>query len=396
MSRNPQPTSTIERISRSRAALARALILVGIAVVGLVATSCRSSTPSNVIKIGAAGPMTGDQSKMGTDLRNGAQLAVDEWNAKGGILGKQIVLQVEDDQHDPKQAVSVANKFVHSGVVGVIGHWNSSASIPASGVYHQAKVVMITPASTNPQLTEQGFPTIFRVCGRDDQQGPLAARFVRERFPTAAVAILHDKTTYGQGLAGEFERALGQGPRLVFNSGVAQGDKDFRAVLTTVKSKRPDLVFFGGIYPEAGLLVRQAKELGLTAPFISGDGTYDQKFLEIAGPAAAGTYLTFGPDPIDFPQAQTFLKTYHERFGPHGPYSIYAYDAAHILLNAIARAGVTDGTTVAEAIRGLRYDGAQGEIRFDAKGDVLSAPYIVWIVQDGAFKQAWRPVPSPS
>jgi branched-chain amino acid transport system substrate-binding protein len=359
-------------------------------IFGLLAASCTSKS-SNEIKIGAAGPMTGDQSKMGTDLRHGVELAVEEWNAKGGVLGKKIVLQVEDDQHDPKQAVAVANKFVNSGVVGVIGHWNSSASIPASGVYHQAKVVMITPASTNPQLTEQGFPTIFRVCGRDDQQGPVAARFVRERFPTGAVAILHDKTTYGQGLAEQFQHALGPDAKIVFSSGVTQGDKDFRAVLTTVKSAKPDVIFFGGIYPEAGLLVRQARELGLPAPFISGDGTYDQKFLEIAGPAAEGTFLTFGPDPSGIPQAQAFLAKYHERFGPHGPYSIYAYDAANILLSAIAQAKTADGTKVADAIRAMTHPGAQGEIRFDANGDVLNAPYIVWTVKNGAYEQFWTP-----
>jgi branched-chain amino acid transport system substrate-binding protein len=250
---------------------------------------------------------------------------------------------------------------------------------------------MITPASTNPQLTDQGFPTIFRVCGRDDQQGPVAARFVREKLPSAAVAVLHDKTTYGQGLAEEFQRALGDGPKVVFFSGITQGDKDFRAVLTTVKTAKPDVIFFGGIYPEAGLLVRQARELNLTAPFIVGDGTYDQKFLEIAGPAAEGTFLTFGPDPSNLPRAQAFLATYHERFGPHGPYSIYAYDAANVLLGAIAKAGTVDGAKVAETIRALTYEGAQGNIRFDAKGDVLNSPYIVWTVKNGAFAQHWTP-----
>lgn len=371
--------------------LALRTVLIGAALaLAVIAPACTPS-PSNVITIGAAGPMTGDQSKMGTDLRHGVELAIEEWNAKGGVLGKRIVLQVGDDQHDPKQAVAVANKFVNSGVAGVIGHWNSSASIPASGVYHQAKTVMITPASTNPQLTEQGFPTVFRVCGRDDQQGPLAARFVRERLAGAAVAILHDKTTYGQGLAQEFQRALGDGHRIVFTSGVTQGDKDFRAVLTTVKRAKPDLIFFGGIYPEAALLVRQARELGMSAPFLVGDGTYDQKFLEIAGPAAEGTYLTFGPDPSALPASQTFLQKYHDRFGPHGPYSIYAYDAANILIAAITQAQITDGPTVAETIRSTTHQGAQGEIRFDAKGDVLNAPYVVWTVKQGQFEPFWTP-----
>ncbi|MBI5379614.1 MAG: branched-chain amino acid ABC transporter substrate-binding protein [Nitrospirae bacterium] len=340
-----------------------------------------------VIKIGIAGPMTGDQSKMGMDFRNGVQLAVEEWNAKGGVLGKPVQMLVEDDQRDPKQAVSVANKLVKSGVAGVIGHFNSSCSIPASRVYAEAKIPMITPASTNPQLTDQGLPMVFRVCGRDDQQGKVAADFAVENLKARRIAVLHDKTTYGQGLADEFKRALAGRAEVVYYGSIIQGDRDFRAVLTTLKAKKPDLYFFGGIYPDAGLLARQAKELGLTAPMLSGDGTIDVKFLEIAGPAAEGTSLTFSPDPAKIPTAKAFLEAYHKKFGPHGPYSIYAYDATYVLLSAIQEAGTTDGRKVSEMIRARIHQGALGTIRFDAKGDVTQAPYVVWITKGGKFEE---------
>lgn len=345
----------------------------------------------DVIKIGAAGPMTGDQSKMGMDLKNGVELAVSEWNEKGGVLGKKIVLLAEDDQHDPKQAVTVANKLVNSGAVGVIGHWNSSASIPASEVYNWASVPMITPASTNPMVTDRGYLNVFRVCGRDDQQGKVGADFVTMHLKAKRVAILHDKTTYGQGLAEEFQKALGGKTEMVYFGSITQGDKDFRAVLTSVKAKKPDLLYFGGIYPEGGLLAKQAKELGIKAPFMSGDGVIDIKFIEIAGEAANGSYLTFSPDPAKIPTAKEFLDKYHTKYGEHGPYSIYAYDAANILLKAIADAGTTDGKKMSEAIRAMTYNGALGTIQFDSKGDVLKAPYVVWITKDGRFEEYWKP-----
>ncbi len=347
----------------------------------------------DTIKIGVAGPMTGDQAKMGTDLKNGVELAVSEWNEKGGALGKKIELLVEDDQHDPKFAVTVANKLSNSGVAGVIGHWNSSASIPASEVYKdRGYIPMITPASTNPQLTERGFENVFRVCGRDDQQGMIAAEFVVKNLKIKKVAIVHDKTTYGQGLANEFKKAMGNAAEVVYYGVVIQGDKDFRAVLTSIKDKRPELIYFGGIYPEAGLLVKQAKELGIKAPFMSGDGTIDKEFIKIAGKEnSEGTYLTFSPDPSNIPTAKAFMDKYHAKYGEHGPYSIYAYDAANILLTGISKAGVVDGKKVSEALHNFAYEGALGAIRFDQKGDVLKAPYIVWITKDGEFKEYWKP-----
>jgi len=365
--------------------------VLALALIGVVACS----KPSDTIRIAVAGPMTGDQSKQGTDLKNGVELAVAEWNEKGGLLGKKIELLVGDDQHDPKQAVSIANKFVNSGVVGVVGHWNSSASIPASEVYHRADIPMITPASTNPQVTDRGYANVFRVCGRDDQQGRVAAEFVVTKLEAKRVAVLHDKTTYGQGLADEFKKSLavigGGRTEVVYYSGIAQGDKDFRGVLTTVASRKPDVYFFGGIYPEGGLLVKQAKEVGLSAPMVSGDGVIDQVFVQIAGAAADGTYLTFSPDTTRLPAAQAVLKSYRTRYGEPGPYSFYAYDAAQILLRALHSAGTTDGFGVGQALRTMNHDGITGRIQFDPKGDLLTTQYVVWITKNGAFEEFWRP-----
>ena len=365
-------------------------ILIAFSLLSLLAlNSCAKK--ETTIRIGVVGPMTGDQSKMGLDVKNGTELAVKEWNRKGGVLGKKIELLVEDDQHDPKQAVAVANKLVNAGAAGIIGHFNSSASIPASAVYNRSKVPMITPASTNPQLTEQGFEYVFRVCGRDDQQGLVAAIFVSDVLKLKKVAVIHDKTTYGQGLADEFKKALGDKVAVVYYSGVIQGDKDFRSVLTAIKGKKPELLYFGGIYPEGGLLIKQARELGINIPFMSGDGVIDQKFIEIAGPSSEGSYLTFSPDPANIASAKGFLSSYKSAYGETGPYSIYAYDAANILLKAIEETKGVNGEMISKAIRNMKHSGALGELQWDVKGDVLRSPYIVWKIKNGKFEEHWKP-----
>lgn len=367
-----------------------ALSLLAVAVIALGSGGCQKK--EDTIKLGIAGPMTGDQSKMGMDFRNGVSLAIEDWNSKGGVLGKKIELVIGDDQHDPKQAVAVANKMVTGGVVGVIGHFNSSCSIPASDVYHRGGIPMITPASTNPQLTEKGYRGVFRVCGRDDQQGKVGADFVMTRLHVKRVAVIHDKTTYGQGLADEFKKALGAGVEIVYYGGIVQGDKDFKGVLTSIREKKPELIFFGGIYPEMGLLARQSRELGIVVPFMSGDGSIDPKFIEIAGAdAAEGTYLTFSPDPQNIPTAKEFVERYRAKYGELGPYSIYAFDAANIMLTAVQAANTTEGGAVIEKLHAMEFDGALGRIRFDEKGDVTVSPYVVWITKGGRFTEHWRP-----
>jgi len=366
------------------------MVFFFLGIVAMTGFGCQKK--SDVIRIGIAGPMTGDQSKMGMDFKNGVSLAVEEWNSKGGVLGKKIEVLIADDQHDPKQAVSVANKMVNEGVTGVIGHFNSSCSIPASDVYDRSGIPMISPGSTNPQLTEKGYKGVFRVCGRDDQQGKVGAKFVTDQLKLKRVAVLHDKTTYGQGLADEFRKALGDKVEVVFYSGIVQGDKDFKGVLTTIKGKDPELIFFGGIYPEAGLMVRQAKELGLNAPFMSGDGSIDPKFIEIAGSKEAeGTYMTFSPDPQNIPTAREFVERYRAKYGELGPYSIYAYDASNIMLAAIKEAKSSEGKMIMDKLHSMEFSGALGKVKFDEKGDVTAAPYVIWITKDGKFAEYWKP-----
>jgi len=369
----------------------KAFYFFGMLICILVGLNEGCQNKENTIKIGIAGPMSGDQSKMGIDEKNGAELAIDEWNNRGGVLGKKIELLVEDDQHDPKQAVVVANKFVYSQVVAVIGHWNSGSSIPASDVYHQAGIPMITPASTNPQLTERGYENIFRICGRDDQQGKVSAQFVLNHNEYKKIAILHDKSTYGQGLADEFKKNLKDLLDIVYYGGLTQGERDFRGILTTLKEKKPDLIFYGGIYPEAGQLVMQAKEIGLSAPFVSGDGTFDPTFIKIAGNSANGTFLTFSSDPSGEKEAAQVLDRYHQKYGEHGPYSLYAYDAANALLRTISDIKSTDPQALSRGLHKIQMKGTTGQIQFDSKGDLLVSPYVVWIVKESKFVEYWKP-----
>ncbi len=345
----------------------------------------------DTIKIGVAGPMTGDQSKQGQDIKKGVELAVSEWNDRGGVLGKKIELLVGDDQQDPRQARAVANKLVFSGVIGVVGHYDSSSTLSAMEVYHNEEIPMVTPASTNPQVTEKGYTNIFRVVGRDDQQGKVAAEFVLTQLKPKKVAILNDKTTYGQGLAEEFQKALDDRVDVVYEGGIIKGDKDFRGVLTTVASKKPDLYFFGGYYTEAGLLIKQAKEVGLSVPMMTGDAVIDPVFVEIAGEAAEGTYLTYSTDVNKLASVQDVLKKYRKRYGEPGPWSIYAYDAAQVLLNGIERANTTHGFGISQAIHTSATKGITGNLQFDMKGDLLTSQYIVWVTEKGEFKEFWKP-----
>ena len=363
-------------------------------VILVAAVFLGSSVQAATLKIGVAGPLTGDQAAFGEMLKNGATLAVEEWNAKGGVSvgGKKMKVDIlwGDDRHDPREGVSIAHKFVNSGAVGIVGHFNSSVSIPASTVYAEAGVVQITPASTNPKLTEQGFSTVFRVCGRDDQQGEVAANYIVDTLKLKRIVILHDKTTYGQGLADETKRFLEKrGVKAVFYSGVVQGDKDYTPVLTAAKQKKPDLVYFGGIHPEAILLVKQMRErLGMKALFMSGDGIVTDEYYKIAGKSAEGTYLTFTPDQTKLSAAQNIIKNHRKRFGKEvGAYTIYSYVAANLILNAIQATGSTKGSKLSAHLRSKAWSTSLGKLQFNKKGDVLESPYVLWQVKGAKFVQ---------
>lgn len=350
-----------------------------------LAASCNLGPKT--VKIGVAGPMTGPNAKQGNDFRNGVQLAVEEWNARGGVLGRKVEVVPVDDRSDPKEAVMAANKLVNLGAAGVIGHYESSCSIPASVIYAESGMVQITPSSTNPDLTlKEKRSTIFRSCGRDDQQGSMAAQFVRDQLKLKRVAVIDDKTTYGQGLAREFQKNLGPGIAVVAYENLQRGDKDFSAILTKIRPRAPEAVYFGGYYTEAGLLVTQMRRLGMRAAFISGDATIDREFLTIAGKDAEGAYLSYGPEVAQLASAKQFLESYRAKFGEVGPYSLYAYDAANVLLQGIATAASTEGAKVARAIHELTFSGARGALAFDENGDLRNIPYVMWVVRNGAFE----------
>ena len=353
----------------------------------IVVLALSQAYAASTIKVGVAGPLTGDQGAIGEQGKNGAIIAVEEWNAKGGVLGKKIEVVWGDDQHDPKQAVAVANKFLNEGVAGVIGHYNSSCSIPASTIYHEGKVVQISWGSTNPQFTERGLWNVFRTIGRDDQQGSVAAAFIAKKLRKTRVAVVHDKTTFGQGQADEVVKALEKDKiKPVYYGAITQGEKDYRPVLTAVKQKNPEALYYGGYYPEAILLTKQMRELGMKTVFVSSDGVWQQEYIDIAGKDAEGAYVTFTPDQTKIKEAQEIIKKHKEKFGSDvGAYTVYSYAAANILLEAIAATKSTDGPKLAEYIRKTKWNTALGPIRFDKKGDVLESPFVVWEVKHGKF-----------
>lgn len=358
------------------------LALVALLSLGLFACGKKENT----VKIGMAGPVTGDQAQIGNDVANGARLAVEEWNAKGGVLGKKIELMVADDKHDPKEAVTVANKLVTQGVVGVVGHVNSSCTLPASDVYKEKSIPQITPSSTNPEITDRGYRHVFRVCGRDDAQGKILAEFIVHILKKDQVAVLDDKTTYGKGLADATEKRLKElGVTPLVHESIVQGEKDYTPVLTSIRAQKPQAIFYGGIYAEGAQLVKQMKSLGMKVAFVSGDGIMQPDFLKNAGSAAEGAYASFGPSEEGRPAAEKFVKAYTPKYGKPGSYSIYAYDAANIILKGIEKANSTEPAKVTEAIHALTYEGAFGPIEFDQKGDVKVAPYVVWVVKEGKF-----------
>ena len=333
------------------------------------------SSNSAVVKIGCAAPLTGDQAQIGIDTCQGVQLAVDEANAAGEIIpGAKIQLVSLDDQHNPAQAVNVAKKFVSDpDMMAVAGHFNSSCTKPASAIYHEAGMVQITPASTNPDLSKQGFDTFFRLAATDDVQGPKGARFAANKLGVKKVFIIDDRTTYGKGLADEFHKEAAKiGIEILGHEGITQGDKDFTPLITKIKPLSPDLIYFGGIYPEGSLLIRQARGIGIQSPLMGGDGLATPIYIELATPEISeGTYATMvGGDMHLVPTAQKFIEAYEGKYGKLGQWSAYGYDTGNILIAAIKKAGNKDRTAVLKAMRDIpNFTGVTGDVAFDEKGD---------------------------
>ena len=341
------------------------------------------------IKIGVPVPLSGGNAKMGNDISQAATLAVEEWNAKGGVLGRKLEIVAFDDACDAQQSVTAAHKLVDGGVVAVAGGYCSSAAIPASAVYHDAGVAFVADASSNPKLTDQGFENVFRVIGRDDQQGPYAAGFMMNTLKAKKIAIIHDNTLYAKGLADATKSALEGKPgvQVVFFDAVTPGEKDFSAVLTKVKSLSPDVTYYTGYYPEGGLIAKQFKDLGVPGKFMAGDANNDPTFISEAGPASEGVYVTSTPLPQDQSTAKAFIDRYKKRWNRDpGPYSALEYDAVNVVINAIKQSGSTDRAAVIKAITATKnYQGATGAINFDKKGDRTSVLYITYIIKGGKF-----------
>jgi branched-chain amino acid transport system substrate-binding protein len=368
------------------------LLALGLAVgLGLSLTDV---APAQV-RLGVGGPMTGSDAAFGGQLRQGAEQAVADINAQGGILGQQIQLYIGDDGGNPREGVSVANKFVGDGVKFVVGHFNSGISIPASDVYQENGMLMITPASTNPKVTERGHWNTFRVCGRDDQQGKLAAAIILQRFKGKRIAFVHDKTTYGQGLADETRRALANGGlKGVLYEGVNKDDRDFTAVISKIRQARPDLVFWGGLHSAGGLILRQMRAQGVKAPLMGGDGITDDEFASIAGPGAEGTLMTFSPDPRTNSANKAIIDLFRSKrmFEPQA-YTLYSYASVQILKQAAEKANSLEPKKVAEVMHsGMVFNTVLGNLSFDKKGDV--SEYIVGNVKkDRYVLYIWRKGP---
>jgi len=336
----------------------------------------------NVIKIGIAGPFSGPYASFGDQFWLGAEKAVDDLNSKGGINGKKIELIKADDGCNTKQAIAVAKRLVEEEKVSaVIGHFCSSSTLPASKIYSDAGALMITPASTNPSITERGLKTIFRMCGRDDQQGPVAAKFIATKLKAKNVAIINDEDIYGKGLANTIKADLEKRRiKVGLFEGIARGTKDFSALVAKIKELNPDAIYFGGLHTEAGPFIKQLRESDVKAPIIAGDGIVASDFVTSAGgyKMTKGIYMTFGIDPRTLPSAKETVKAFKaEQLDPEG-YTLYSYAAVQAIAKAMQETKSLDGQLLADWLHKNKVNTVIGEKMWDDKGDLKSTDYIMY------------------
>jgi branched-chain amino acid transport system substrate-binding protein len=333
------------------------------------------------IKMAVGAPITGPSAATGAQMKNGVDQAAADINAAGGILGQKIVVSYGDDVSDPKQGVSVANKLAADGVKFVVGHYNSGVTIPSSDVYQENGILQITPASTNPTVTERGLWNIFRVCGRDDQQGAVAGAYILQNFKGKKVAVVHDKTTYGKGLADETRKAINAGGlKEVLYEGVNTGEKDYSALVSKIKQSGADLVYWGGLYSEGGLIVRQMRDQGVKAPLMGGDGIASDEFAAVGGPGVEGTLMTYGPDPRNRPEAKAAVEKFRAKNFEPESYTLYSYAAIEIVKQAAEAAKSLDPKKVAAQMKsGQKFKTVIGDLSFDKKGDVTRLDYVVYV-----------------
>ncbi|MGI4950451.1 MAG: branched-chain amino acid ABC transporter substrate-binding protein [Janthinobacterium lividum] len=339
------------------------------------------------ITIATVGPMTGSNASFGAQMKAGAEMAVADINKAGGVLGKQVSLQIGDDACDPKQAVSVANQMASRKVVFVAGHFCSSSSIPANKVYADEGILQISPASTNPKLTDEGGWNTFRTCGRDDQQGEVAGKYLASHYGKQKIAIMHDNSAYGKGLADETKKTLNAAKVTeALYTAYTPGERDYASLVSRLKQANIEVIYIGGYHTETGLIMRQAQEQGMKVTVIGGDALATNEFWQIAGPAGEGAMMTFPSDPRKRPVAQKVVAEFKAKgFDPEG-YTLYTYAAIQAWAAGVKKAGTTDPKKVAAVMRNnFKVDTVLGPIGFDKKGDVLVSDYVFYVWKNGAY-----------
>jgi branched-chain amino acid transport system substrate-binding protein len=353
------------------------------------AAGVAGSAQAQDIPIATIGPMTGQYASFGAQMKAGAEQAVADINAAGGVNGKQLRLIIEDDACDPKQAVAGAGKLASQKVKLVAGHFCSGSSIPSSKVYAEEGIIQISPASTNPKLTdERAGPNVFRTCGRDDQQGEVTGKYLADKFKGKKIAILHDKSAYGKGLADETKKYMNQaGLKEVMYEAYTAGEKDYSAIVSKLKAANVDVVYIGGYHTEAGLIVRQMRDQGMKSLLVSGDALVTQEYWQITGAAGEGTLMTFSPDPRKNPAAKDVVAKFKAKnIDPEG-YVLYTYAAIQAWAQAAAAAKSEDAKAVQAKLASMEFNTVLGKFKFDKKGDPNLPPYKFYEWKAGKYEQ---------
>jgi len=371
------------------------LILAFAATAALL--GCGGGDDDNTIPVAVVGPVTGQYASFGAQMKHGGEMAVADINAAGGVLGKTLDLKIGDDACDPKQAVAVANQMAGADVKLVAGHYCSGSSIPASKVYAESDLVQISPASTNPTFTDnRAGPNIYRVCGRDDQQGGIAGKYLAANFADKNIAFVDDKTAYGKGLAEETKKAMNEaGKKEAMEESITAGEKDYSALVSKLKQANIDVLYFGGYHTEAGLIIRQMRDQGMDTILMGGDALITQEFWSITGDAGEGTLMTFSPDPRKNPAAAEVVKRFKDKgIEPEG-YVLYTYAAVQAWKQAADKAKSTKAADVVKAMNDTEFNTVIGKFKFNEKGDPNLPPYAVYRWSNGTYEQI-DPAPTPA
>lgn len=377
----------------------RAAAMAILAALAMTAAACSSSSPTgsssssssastSPIIIGVPVPLSGEYASAGVDIMHGAQLAANNINASGGVLGRKIQVVSQDDACLASTGSQAAQKLISQGIVAAAGGYCSTAAFPELEAFHRAGIPYVMDASTNPQLTEQGFAQAFRTIGRDDEQGPIAASFITSYLHATRVAVGNDNSTYAKGLADSTVAALQKdGAQVVFNNALTPGQSDYTSFLTKIGQSKPQVFYYTGYYPEFGLLLKQAKQLGLKFTMMGGDANNDPTLIKTAGSAATGAMMTTAPLAQFLSSAKGFVSAYMTAYGTGpGPYSSYEYDAVGVVAQAIKNAGSTTPSKITAALKAIsNYSGITGNFHFDSVGDRQPVNYIVITVQNGQF-----------